>query len=326
MNAFYYRYRDKVVRYLNKANLSKHQQKQISSWDFSTLYTNIPHQQLKDNLEIFVNKVFGFMDKEFIRCSHKTKEAYFCKHKYKGDMTNNGFCFDKLTLINAINCIIDNSYILFQNQVFRQVIGIPMGTNCAPFLANIYLHIFEYNYIAHLVEIGDVETAKRLTNTLRFQDDLIAINDNKMFSEHFNNIYPPVMVLKNTNVSRDKVTYLDLTISIYRGKYMYYSYDKRKDFDFKVVNYPNLTGNVPSAQSYGVFTSQLVRFCEINQNSKHFLADTRDIIDTLHMQGYCLKKMKVRYLGFCRKFLNKWGKYNMDISASKVVNKLFQFA
>ena len=63
------------------------------------------------------------------------------------------------------------------------------------------------------------------------------------------------MIIKNTNKSISEVSYLDLSISITNNQYYYKSYDKRKDFDFKVINYPNLKGNVPVNPSYGVFTS-----------------------------------------------------------------------
>ena len=133
------------------------------------------------------------------------------------------------------------------------------------------------------------------------------------------------MILKNTNISRDKVAFLDWTVSIYRGKFLYYSYDKRNDFDFKVVNYPNLTGNVPSAQSYGVFVSQLVRFCEINQKAKSFLEDVKTIINILIKQGFNRDRLLVKYKDFLFKFVHKWSKYNIDLGTSKVFNKLFPF-
>ena len=76
-----------------------------------------------------------------------------------------------------------------------------MGTNCAPFLANIYLHVFEYNYLQNLVNNNQVDVAKKLCNLLRYQDDCISLNDERLFSEHFAHIYPIEMVLKNMNIS-----------------------------------------------------------------------------------------------------------------------------
>ena len=64
-------------------------------------------------------------------------------------------------LINAVCFIIDNSYISFQDSIFRQIIGIPMGTNCAPHLANIYLHKFEYCYLMKLIQNGQLDVAKK---------------------------------------------------------------------------------------------------------------------------------------------------------------------
>ena len=45
------------------------------------------------------------------------------------------------TLISMISWLIDNTYVKIGDKVFRQVIGIPMGTDCAPFLANLFLFI-----------------------------------------------------------------------------------------------------------------------------------------------------------------------------------------
>ena len=43
-------------------------------------------------------------------------------------------------------------YIVVGNRVFQQHIGIPMGTDCAPLLANIYLFYYEYNYMNNLMK------------------------------------------------------------------------------------------------------------------------------------------------------------------------------
>ena len=37
-------------------------------------------------------------------------------------------------------------------------------------------------------------------------------------------------------------------------------YDKRDDFDFEIVSFPFLDGNVPRSTSYGVYISQFIRF------------------------------------------------------------------
>ena len=71
-----------------------------------------------------------------------------------------------------------------------------MGTNCAPFLANIFLHVYEYEYLNKLMNEGNVVTAKLISNTFRYQDDCISLNDNDTFRHHYKNIYPIEMTLE----------------------------------------------------------------------------------------------------------------------------------
>ncbi len=73
------------------------------------------------------------------------------------------------------------------------------------------------------------------------------------------------------------------------------SYDKRKDFGFEIVNYPNLPGNIPKAQSYGVFISQWVRFTIINDNSESFPKDAKNMVNKLITQGFEKQVLKTKY-------------------------------
>ena len=196
-----------------------------------------------------------------------------------------------------------------------------MGTNCAPHLANIFLHVYEYRYLERLVSQGEIDIAKKLSKVFRYQDDCIAINDCGLFAEHASLIYPKEMVLKNTNVSTNKGTFLDLTISIYHQNFFHYSWDKRRDFKFHVVSYPNLSGNIPSNQSYGVYTSQIIRFCDINMTHKHFLRDIKIMTQKFSSQGFLLDKLRDKFIQFRNTYFFKWAKYNFDISA--YISKIF---
>ena len=62
-----------------------------------------------------------------------------------------GFCFSFDKLLEMLEYLID-IYIVVGNRVFQQHIGIPMGTDCAPLLANIYLFYYEYNYMNNLMK------------------------------------------------------------------------------------------------------------------------------------------------------------------------------
>ena len=50
-------------------------------------------------------------------------------------------------LVKLIKLLVDNIYIQVGNKIFRQTIGIPMGTDCAPLLANLFLFYYEYKFM-----------------------------------------------------------------------------------------------------------------------------------------------------------------------------------
>ena len=70
----------------------------------------------------------------------------------------------------AINFLI-NIYVCFGSSVFRQVIGIPMGTNSAPLLADLFHRTFEYDFMVKTMK-QDITKAIQFSNTFRYIDDL----------------------------------------------------------------------------------------------------------------------------------------------------------
>ena len=94
-----------------------------------------------------------------------------------------------------------------------------MGTNSAPHMANIYLHVYEYEYIKRLIDNNEVDKLNKLTNIFRFQDDLFAVNDANIFENVLDHVYPKEMKISKTNISTCKCSYLDLLVSIYKGKF-----------------------------------------------------------------------------------------------------------
>ena len=124
-----------------------------------------------------------------------------------------------------------------------------------------------------LFDRGKNDLLARLEFVFRFQDDLISFNDHGLLQDSLCEIYPPVMIVNNTNISACKSNFLDMTISIYQGKFYFSLYDKRNDYDFDVISFPFLDGNIPKGQSYGVFISQLVRYARINCSFSRFIDD-----------------------------------------------------
>ena len=75
-----------------------------------------------------------------------------------------------------------------------------------------------------------------------------------------NPVYPSELQLNKAYVSDTEAPFLDLHLSISDGFVKTKFFDKRDDFDFDIVNFPFLDGDVTRSTPYGVYISQLIRF------------------------------------------------------------------
>ena len=73
--------------------------------------------------------------------------------------------------------------------------------------------------------------------------------------------------------------FLDLHLSISNGFVSSKIYDKRDDFDFDIVNFPFLDGDVPRSTSYGVYISQLIRFARVSSHVVDFNDFLNSVLD-----------------------------------------------
>ena len=74
---------------------------------------------------------------------------------------------DKSELVTMIEYLVDNIFVSVGNKIFRQAIGIPMGTDYAPLLANLYLFYYKYRYMRGLIK-NNFYMARMFTNTVRY--------------------------------------------------------------------------------------------------------------------------------------------------------------
>jgi hypothetical protein len=99
-----------------------------SKHDFSTLYTTIPHNKLKSSpIQIIDN---CFLNKNYMIMIGK-QDTYFVRHH-----SESPYKYSEEDIKGMLGFPVDNIYV-----VFRQSVGIPMGTCCAPLLADIFLYI-----------------------------------------------------------------------------------------------------------------------------------------------------------------------------------------
>ena len=124
----------------------------------------------------------------------------------------------------------------------------------------------------------DMTKAGSFGNTLRYIDDLFSVNN----EEYISSIYPSELELKDTTMASNEVCYLDTRITEQGDDSTPYHisvYDKRDDFDFRIVNFPHMDSNIPANPVYGVYISQLVRYARICTSKADFLHRLRQVFN-----------------------------------------------
>ena len=90
----------------------------------------------------------------------------------------------------------DNIYIRFGTKLYRQTLGISMGTNCAPLVADLFLFCYERDSMTSLSDVKQAEIIEAFKSKYRYLDDLLKI-DNPYFEGMVNRIYPPELQLQS---------------------------------------------------------------------------------------------------------------------------------
>ena len=90
----------------------------------------------------------------------------------------------------ALTFLLDNIYIRFGTKLSRQIVGIPMGTNCEPLVADLFLFCYERDFMMSLSVENQSEIIEAFRSTSRYLDDLLNI-DNTYFDGFISQIYTP---------------------------------------------------------------------------------------------------------------------------------------
>jgi hypothetical protein len=112
--------------------------------------------------------------------------------------------------------LIDNIFVVFGNQIFQQTVGIPMGTNCAPLLADLFLYSYEAEFIQKLLHEKNKSFAVSFNLTFRYIDNVLSINNDR-FHSYVDSIYPSELEIKDTTESSTSASYLDVLLNIDAG-------------------------------------------------------------------------------------------------------------
>ena len=170
-----------------------------------------------------------------------------------------------------------------------------------------------------------IHEARAFNFTYRYIDDVLSIN-NSRFAEFLPLIYPPELEVKETTDTALSASFLDLYLEFDdSGQLSTKIYDKRDDFNFKIINFPNMCSNIPASPAYGVYISQLIRYARASSNYSDFLKRHLHLRNRLLDQGY----KKIRLIRSLKKFIFRYQylvEIYSEIYAEIIISDAFSYS
>ena len=130
----------------------------------------MPHNLIKEKFINLIEWIFKRGGSPYIACNER--QAFFTSgdtKRYKRWSCQN--------VCEALIYLLDNIYIRFGTKLYRQIVGIPMGTKCAPLKADLFLFCYERDFMTSLSDVKQAEIIEAFKSTSRYLDDLLNIDN-----------------------------------------------------------------------------------------------------------------------------------------------------
>ena len=278
----------------------------MRTFDFGTLYTTIPLADLVSKINYLVgiaaryaNRTLSGMGNVMLSVAMGSKRATW-ERGLRPMHTKSSHVFSLSQVNELVRFVIHNAYVKNGNVIKKQLVGIPMGTNSGPGLANLYLYAYESSWVRKL-EAKEIKSAQSFHLSFRLIDDLLSL-DNPWDDDFLKKdlVYPSALQINETSEQNAKsVNFLGMTINGEDNKFWFQLYDKRASFPFPIVRYPDARSNIPLSMAWNVFTGQLHRFSSICSRRKDFIIAAVNLASTFLNKGYGLHSLKRRFAHFC---------------------------
>ena len=105
--------------------------------------------------------------------TNKEYDSYKC-------LTCNEFC-EEFTFLT------ENIYVQFEDRVYQQIVGIPIGTNCTPLIADVFLYCYDNDFMPAPHKSKTLDLFDNFNDTSRYPDDILTI-DYPKFEQHISEI------------------------------------------------------------------------------------------------------------------------------------------
>ncbi|KAF8353840.1 hypothetical protein PRIPAC_95463 [Pristionchus pacificus] len=258
-----------TFRVVQQLNTVQNKRSEIFCADFSSLFTNLPHNVVKEKLYYLIDLMFKNAGSEYI-VVQGTNVRYD-----RNNSSTSGRSYHKNDLKGIIEFILRNSFAYYGGNLYQQQKGIPQGNNASPQIADLTLAVMEYQYIRNNIQSGH-PLSFSLNRTFRYIDDLFHISDKKdEFIRITTDMYHRSLTLEQTNTDPKESAFLDMSIKVtITGAVQTSLYNKTDDYSFSVVRYPHYESNIPISMGLNTLHGEIIRIFRNCSLFEHFLERT----------------------------------------------------
>jgi hypothetical protein len=251
---------DNSEQAINRIRSTKNVSNLISA-DFATLFTKLPHATIKRCLVQLIDLGFNNSKKQFLATS--SKKVFFTNTTQYYGYTY----MDRLDVKQMLVHVMDETYVSFSGAIFRQIMGVPMGGNASPLIADLTLSMMEFNYCQNHTRSNVV--------AVRYIDDILAVNCPN-FTIIANSIYDKELKLDETYAG-NRCCFLDLDITLLNGTVKTNIYNKTDAFPFMVNRYGYPDSKISTSVHSNTIIGQLIRYARICNNTNDFVCRAREL-------------------------------------------------
>ena len=134
----------------------------MSTYDVSTLYSTLPNNLIKNKIIDLIKRTFKREGSPYLACNDRN--AFFTSEKAQN-------------VCDALTFLLANIFIRFGTKLYRQVVVIPKGTNCAPLVVDLFLFCYERDFMMSLSDLKQAHVIDAFNTTSRYLDAILNIKN-----------------------------------------------------------------------------------------------------------------------------------------------------
>lgn len=275
----------------------------LTTADFTTMYTQLPHADLcaaiseamEDVAKVFMQRFACSFDEAMNSIAFLPGKDF---PQWKLGQ-NDGWTLKKIT--KTCQYIITSSYSLTGGHLRRQSVGIPMGNEASPPLANLYLYVKEKRFVNRMIsELGEDEVQKQFHGFkfhLRFIDDIIA----PTLPQQLLSAYGLQIVVTGEG---KEVVFLGVKTTITPTEVSFRARDKQAAFSFSLVRFPSWHSAVPKHVRVGTVMGMLSRTIQYTTFTKDLLEEATFLLKQFQARAYPIEEIRQAINKFSNRYVH----------------------